>query len=299
MKDLQNPPRFAPLQDLDRSIASLTRVIESLQGEVACIAQAGEAAVPGSVAGSVAENSCLCQNDHVAAGGQFAPSIASEVNELLNVMSCNTESPLNSPGVSVMTGESRGKIDRAGEQAAVLAGWLLAFSRRQARQFRTMDLNTMIRGLRSHLTAILPQEVELQLSLEPVLDKVEGDEAALQEALIHLVVNARDAMPEGGTLTIETARVRQLRQGEPDSARRTYALLRVTDTGVGMDAATQDCIFEPLYDGKLEAPAAGLGLSAVHGIVKQSGGWISVYSEKGTGTSFEIFLPCTPEPIAA
>jgi signal transduction histidine kinase len=287
IRDLETPPRLANLQHLDKSIASLTQVIETLQGEVACIAQAEEA-IPG-------ESAAACP----ATAGRFAPGIANEVNELMNVMSANTESSLDSPGLTLMPGKLRTKIDRAGEQAAVLAGWLLAFSRRQARQFRAMDLNTMIRGLRSHLTAILPQEVELQLSLEPVLDKVEADESALQEALIHLVVNARDAMPEGGTLTIETARVRQLRQGEPESARRTYALLRVTDTGVGMEAATANCIFEPLYDGKLEAPVAGLGLSAVHGIVKQSGGWISVYSEKGIGTSFEIFLPCTPGPIAA
>jgi signal transduction histidine kinase len=232
------------------------------------------------------------RNEIAETAGQIACGIAPELNGLLHEINKNSEFLLNGPELPPEAGERTDQIRRAGEQAATLAGWLLAFNRRQTQQFRVIDLNGLIRGLRCHLRAILPQNVELDVALEPALPDLMADENSLQEALIHLVVNARDAMPNGGRLTVETTTVRQRSQGEPEGSTRTYALLRVTDTGVGMDASTQSRIFEPFFTCKLHAPAAGLGLSAVYGIVRQAGGWISVYTEKGAGSSVEIFLPC-------
>jgi two-component system, cell cycle sensor histidine kinase and response regulator CckA len=185
--------------------------------------------------------------------------------ELPTVIDSNTENPLSGSELP----------PDASEQAATLAGWLLAFSRRQAQQFRDIDFNALILGLKRHLQAILPQDIELKIALEPTLSNISADEHSLEEALIHLVVNARDAMPEGGRLTLETASVQQGRHNEPENVPRGYALLRVTDTGIGMDAS------------------ADLGLSAVNAIVKQARGWISVYTEKGAGSRIEIFLPCS------
>ncbi len=231
------------------------------------------------------------RNQIAAAAGQFACGIAPDLDRYLTVIKKNTESLINRPEFSPEAGEYSERIVHAGDQAAALAGWLLAFSRRQAQEFRAVDLNGLIVGLRRHLQAILPQNIELKIALAPALGNPIGDENAIEEALIHLVVNARDAMPEGGTLLIETASLHRGASG-PEKSSRGYALLRVTDTGIGMDAATQDHIFEPFYTTKLETSGAGLGLSAVYGIVKQAGGWISVYTEKGVGSSIEIFLPC-------
>jgi signal transduction histidine kinase len=225
------------------------------------------------------------------AAGRVACGIAADLNGLLNVINRNTESLLNAPELPVAAGECSERIAQAGEQAATLAGWLLAFSRRQIQQFREIDLNGLILGLKRHLQAILPQDIELRIALEPTLGSVSADENSLEEALIHLVVNARDAMPEGGRLTLETTSVRQKRHDDSEKAARDYVLLRVTDTGVGMDAFVQSRVFEPFFTTKPVTPAAGLGLSAVYGIVKQAGGWISVYTEKGAGSSIEIFLP--------
>ncbi len=227
------------------------------------------------------------------AAGRVACGIASDLNGLLNVINRNTESLLNEPELPVEASECSGRIAHAGEQAATLAGWLLAFSRRQMQQFREIDLNGLILGLKRHLQGILPQDIELRIALEPTLGSVSADENALEEALIHLVVNARDAMPEGGRLTLETASVRQQGNNDSENAARDYVLLRVTDTGVGMDAFVQSRVFEPFFTTKPVTPTAGLGLSAVYGIVKQAGGWVSVYTEKGAGSSIEIFLPCS------
>lgn len=225
------------------------------------------------------------------AAGRVACGIATDLNGLLNVINRNTESLLKAPELPGVASECTDRIARAGEQAATLAGWLLAFSRRQTQQFRDIDLNGLILGLKRHLQAILPQDIELRIALEPTLGSVSADENSLEEALIHLVVNARDAMPEGGRLTLETASVRQQRHNESENAARDYVLLRVTDTGLGMDAFVESRLFEPFFTTKPVTPTAGLGLSAVYGIVKQAGGWISVYTEKGAGSSIEIFLP--------
>lgn len=159
-----------------------------------------------------------------------------------------------------------------------LAGWLLAFSRRPRRKLRSIDLNGLILRLRNHLRAILPENITLQLGLEPLLDSVIADENALQEALIHLVVNARDAMPEGGKLTIETAMALQTDAEIPKTSPQNCVVLRVRDSGARPGATNP------------EIAAGGLGLTAAHEIVAQAGGRLSV-TIQGAGTTVEILLP--------
>jgi len=171
-------------------------------------------------------------------------------------------------------------------------GWLLVFSRRQSQQFRRVELNALIIGLIRHLRTILPANIELEMRLDPVRRERIGDPAALEDALIHLTLNSRDAMPDGGTLTLETTSVEQRAAADSDSSGpRRYILLRVMDTGIAMDEIAQTEMFEPFHSANAEDSALGLGLSAVYGIVKQANGWISIQAGKDGGSVVEIFLP--------
>ena len=182
------------------------------------------------------------------------------------------------------------------EAHPALAGWLLAFRQRQTQPFRDMDLNELITNLQGHLHAILPHNVDLKLNLEPSLGDLMADRSSIEEALVHLAVHARHAMPTGGTLTIETANIR--RQTAAAKAPVSYALLRVTDTGK-ITSAAKDGLFEPLYSEEWDISDDSLELCAVYGIVKRAGGWISIYSQQGMGSSIEIFLPCSASTKAA
>lgn len=152
-----------------------------------------------------------------------------------------------------------------------------------------MNLNAIILDLRPHLEAILRADIELRLALDPSLCDLPGEEASIEEAVIHLAVNARGTMPNGGGLTIETAII--CRQTDGSKPLSHYILLRVTDTGPETRFA-KDGVFEPLYADERDSTASGPELSAVYEIVKQAGGWISIYSQRGVGSSVEIFLPC-------
>jgi signal transduction histidine kinase len=158
-----------------------------------------------------------------------------------------------------------------------------------------MDLNALILDLRTHLEAILRDNIELKFALDPGLDDLPAD-VSIEEAVIHLAVNAREAMPDGGRLTIETATIR--RQTKGSRAVSNYVLLRVTDTGPGPGVGKEG-VFEPLYSDEWDPGASGPELAAVYEIVKQAGGWISIYSQQGLGSSVEIFLPCDDGTKAA
>lgn len=182
------------------------------------------------------------------------------------------------------------------EARPAVTGWLLAFRQRQTQPLRDMDLNELITNLQGHLHAILPHNIDLKLSLEPSLGDLTADRSSIEEALVHLAVHARHAMPTGGTLTIETANIR--RQTAGARAPVSYALLRVTDTG-RVPSAAKEGLFEPLYSEEWDISGDSLELSAVYGIVKRAGGWISIYSQPGVGSSIEIFLPCGASTKAA
>jgi two-component system cell cycle sensor histidine kinase/response regulator CckA len=187
------------------------------------------------------------------------------------------------------------QIRIAGEQARLLTARLLAFSRRQVLQPKVLDLNELIRHLERLLAILIGEDIELTTDLEPSLERVKADAGQLEQVIINLAINARDAMPTGGRLVIETRNVRITPPSlvEPGS----YVTLTVRDTGCGMDKQTRSHLFEPFFTTKGKGKGTGLGLSTVYGIVKQSAGQISVESEPGEGSTFTIHLPATTDPL--
>jgi CheY-like chemotaxis protein len=173
---------------------------------------------------------------------------------------------------------------------------LLAFSRKQMLQMRVLDLNVVVTEVEKLIQRLVADDVEVACVLDPELEHVEADFGQLEQVIMNLAINASDAMPAGGKLTIETANV-ELDARFVDIAPGPYVLLAVSDTGTGMDARTMRQIFEPFYTTKEVGRGTGLGLSTVFGIVKQSGGDVSVYSEPGHGTTFKIYLPQVRAPI--
>jgi len=192
------------------------------------------------------------------------------------------------------------EIERSADRAADLTRQLLAFSRKQMMEMRVVDLNEVVRGLEKMLKRIIGEDIELVSYLSEGLWRVKVDPSQMEQVIINIVVNARDAMPEGGKLTIETANV----ELDEEYARRhiavkpgPYVMLSISDTGMGMTKEVQEKIFEPFFTTKEMGRGTGLGLSTVYGIVKQSGGNIWVYSEVGRGSTFKIYLPRVEEAL--
>ncbi|MDD2904427.1 MAG: ATP-binding protein, partial [Syntrophales bacterium] len=188
------------------------------------------------------------------------------------------------------------EIRKAGERASSLIRQLLAFSRKQILQPKRLNLNTVVRDMENLLQRLIGEDIYLVTDLEAGLGMVEADPSQIEQVVINLVVNARDAMPLGGKLTIETANVDlddSYAHRDVNFQAGSYVMLAVSDNGVGMDEETQAHIFEPFFTTKASNQGTGLGLSTVYGIVKQSGGYIWVYSEPKWGTTFKIYLPLT------
>jgi len=236
------------------------------------------------------------QSQRLEAVGQLAGGIAHDFNNLLTVITSYAALLLEDFGATHPKRNDIEEIAAAADRAATLTQQLLAFGRRQLLQPRVLDVNETVAALERMLQRLLAGDVKLVTVLDPSLRSVRADPGQLEQVLMNLVVNARDAMPAGGTVTIETANVEieaayvathasEVRPG-------SYVRLAVSDNGHGMDAATQARIFEPFFTTKEVGKGTGLGLSTVYGIVTQSGGYVRCYSEPGQGTTFRIDLPC-------
>jgi CheY-like chemotaxis protein len=226
--------------------------------------------------------------------GRLAGGVAHDFNNLLTVINGYSGFLLNSLDVSDPLRRFAEAIGNAGERAASLTKQLLAFSRKQVIEPRLLNLNTTIRDAMPLLQRLIGEDIAFTARLDAFLEQVMADPDQIHQVLMNLVVNARDAMPDGGRLEVETANVEI---GEDDAGNRhdalpgRYALMTVTDTGHGMDETVRQQVFEPFFTTKEFGKGTGLGLSTVYGIVRQSGGWIDVRSEVGVGTSFRVYLP--------
>jgi len=244
----------------------------------------------------------LRQAQKMEAIGKLAGGVAHDFNNQLTVILSYAELALgqmqeSDPGHSEIRG-----IMEAAERAAALTHQLLAFSRKQVMEIRPLDLNRVIRDLEPMVRRILGEDIVITLDLASGLGQVLADPSQMEQVLMNLVVNARDAMPSGGRLTIRTSAVRMedvVPRGQADMRPGPGILLTVSDTGIGMDEATRLRVFEPFFTTKEPGKGTGLGLSTVYGIVRQSGGHIWVQSRPGEGTTFHICLPEAPEAPAA
>jgi two-component system cell cycle sensor histidine kinase/response regulator CckA len=236
----------------------------------------------------------LRQSQKLEGVGQLAGGIAHDFNNLLTVILGRSQMLRKKLGEISPLQRDVDLIHKTAERAANLTRQLLAFSRKQLLQPRVVDLNAVVADMDKMLQRLIGEHIELITVLDPSLGHVKVDPGQMEQVILNLAVNARDAMPEGGKLTIETGNVvldetysRHHFSVQPGH----YVMLAVTDRGCGMDAQTQARIFEPFFTTKEPGKGTGLGLSTVYGIIKQSGGNVWVYSELGHGSSFKVYLP--------
>ena len=233
--------------------------------------------------------------------GKLAGGVAHDFNNLLTAITGHSEMCLKDLAPENALFRHVDEIKKTADRAAALTRQLLAFSRKQILQPEVIDLNHIVVELSKMLQRLIGEDIDLLMGLDADLGRVKADPNQLEQVLMNLAVNARDAMPKGGKLTIETNNVHlgdEFAGRDMSSGPGEYVMLAVSDTGSGMDAQTQARIFEPFFTTKEVGKGTGLGLATVYGIVKQSGGSIWVYSEVGRGTTFKIYLPCLEGPVA-
>jgi signal transduction histidine kinase/CheY-like chemotaxis protein len=238
----------------------------------------------------------LFQSQKMETVGKLAGGFAHEFNSILTAIIGQSELLLDDLPAGSPLANNATEISKAAVRAAKLTRQLLAFGRKQFLQPETLDLNRVIAGMESVFRLLMGGDVDMQIVSAPGLQVVKADAGQIEQVITNMVINARDAMPNGGKLTLETANVLldqdyvsrfpgvEIKAGE-------YVMLAVSDTGIGMNAEVKAHVFEPFYTTKGVGEGTGLGLSTCYGIVKQSGGHISVYSEPGRGTTFKIYLP--------
>src|SRR5271166_1265395 len=240
----------------------------------------------------------LQQSRKMEAVGRLAGGIAHDFNNLLTIISGYTELALSRPQLPHEAHADIERIENAAGRAASLVRQLLAFSRKQVLQPKILDLNKIVLNLDSLLRRLMDERIEMVTRVKEDIGKVKADPAQIEQVIMNLVGNARDAMPEGGRLVIETCNADLDANYAVDHVSvkpGRYVMLAVSDSGVGMDGQTVAHIFEPFFTTKESGRGTGLGLSTVYGIVKQSGGYIWVYSEPGKGSTFKVYLPRVEE----
>lgn len=243
----------------------------------------------------------LRQGQKMEAIGRLAGGIAHDFNNLLGVIIGYGDLVLEQAGADNPLQKPVEQIRKAAERASVLTRQLLAFSRQQVLEVKVLNLNEVVEEMGNMLPRLLGEDIDLEMILDPALGKVKADQGQIEQVIMNLAVNARDAMPGGGQLLIQTKKISRdegLAYKQPAMVRGDYAMILVKDTGMGMDAQTQAHIFEPFFTTKERGKGTGLGLATVYGFVKQSGGYVWVKSELGAGSTFTIYLPQVREEAA-
>ncbi|MFQ5770964.1 MAG: PAS domain S-box protein, partial [bacterium] len=236
----------------------------------------------------------LMQSQKMEAIGRLAGGLAHDFNNLLTAISGYSDFLLTELDRNDPKRQDIIEIQKAGERAALLTRQLLAFSRKQVLQLEMLDVNEIIKDLVNMLKRVIGENIELKINLKPNLESIRADSGQLQQAILNLCINSRDAMPKGGQLIIETHNLtkKQLREKSlPVETASNYVEISFIDTGVGMDQTTLKRLFEPFYTTKELGKGTGLGLAVVYGIVKQHHGHIEVESTMGKGTTFKIYMP--------
>ena len=245
----------------------------------------------------------LRQAQKMEAIGRLAGGVAHDFNNLLTAIIGYTDMIAERIDSNDQIGRDVAEIRKAADRGAALTRQLLSFSRKQFLNPTILDLNETVSGLLQMLPRVIGEHIQTTVSLAGDLSRVQADASQMEQVLVNLVLNARDAMPGGGNLTIETANVtlgeEQLAAENLSLAPGPCVMLSVTDTGVGMDAATRERVFEPFFTTKPKGKGTGLGLATVYGIVDQSGGGIGITSAPGRGTTVRIYLPATTAPKEA
>src|SRR5882724_373817 len=233
--------------------------------------------------------------------GRLSGGIAHDFNNLLGVIIGYSELLQERLPSKDLLRESADEIVAAGKRAASLTRQLLAFSRQQVLEPKVLDLNEVVSDMEKMLRRLIGEDIELVAARDPILGRVKADQGQIEQVILNLVVNARDAMPQGGKLVIATANTEMdetfVKRYPYPVQTGPYIVLTVADSGVGMDAATKARVFEPFFTTKEKGKGTGLGLSTVYGVVKQSGGYIDFDSEPGEGTTFRIYLRRVSEPV--
>jgi PAS domain S-box-containing protein len=233
--------------------------------------------------------------------GRLAGGVAHDFNNLLTVINGYSDLAHRSLREGDPLRESIEEIRKAGQSAATLTRQLLVFSRKQRVEAQPVDLTRVVSDAQRMLQRLVGEDIELDFKCDPKLGTTVADPGQMQQVIMNLVVNARDAMPHGGSIFLETANVEM--DGDDAEYRcearpGSYVMLAVSDTGIGMTEEVKNRVFEPFFTTKPRGMGTGLGLATVYGIVKQSGGWIWVYSEPGKGTTFKVYLPRVEDPVA-
>jgi len=290
--ETQRPTKDGTLVDVSVSVGPLCNAVGDPTAILAMMANISERKHAEAMLRQTEEQ--LRQSQKMEAIGQLAGGVAHDFNNLLTAILGYTELLLGRPDNEEFMTTSLEEIRKAGHRAAALTSQLLAFSRKQVLLPKVLDLNSIVSDMDKMLRRLIGEDVTLRTLLQRGLGRVKVDPGQIEQVIMNLAVNARDAMPNGGDLLIETSDVfldeGYARQHTGVAAGR-YILMAVTDTGYGMDAETQSRIFEPFYTTKEVGKGTGLGLSTVYGIINQSGGHIWVFSEVGIGTTFKIYLP--------
>ena len=307
--DLPRPALIAPMTIMGRVIGTIE--IQNQEGKSYTSEHVTAMEMAANLAASAIDNVRLLeqereqalrlqQSQKMEAIGTLAGGVAHDFNNLLMVIIGNTDLAFKKSAETDLVRPRLAEIDKAAKRAAVLTRQLLAFGRRQQMERRNIKLNDVIAEIMKLLNRIIGADVEVNVRAGSNLSIISADPAQIEQVVMNLAVNARDAMPEGGQLTIETSNVtldENYQHHYPYAQPGKYVELQVSDSGSGMDERTKAHIFEPFFTTKQVGKGTGLGLSMAYGIVKQHDGYINVYSEPGHGTTFKIYLPVTESAV--